>query len=500
MLKSNQNNSQLFPRNNSSRMILILIVGIILGVIIIFFSPMIALLAIGAIAGVVLIYYRPEFAILGILFSTAGFIFESDFPLIPIGIGSLHIPDILMLLSLAIIMIKALVDRSFKLFITPLSLWVLVFLGLLLFSTVIGAAYDRTSLTLGIREYRVHSYYLLLFCITNLVQKKKQLHTLFEGIIWLATAVSIAMILQFSLGVTLPFLPERVETLQTGETVFDNIARIIPPGQSTIVVALILLICILVINSSTKNKWLYLAQTALIGFAVIITFTRSFWVQVGLAVIILALIAKKHEKKILFQYGLAVFGFLLLFIAVSFAFPNTKYSNLANATIDRVLTLFKPDTLEEHSLEWRYIENSYVIEKFSEHPIIGLGLGAKYRSIDERIDYEMEYWDARYYIHNAHFWILLKGGALSYACLLIISGLFLYRGFKYGIKIEDNEKRAWVISNTLIYVGILIGAILNPMFNQWYWTPFIGILFGTNELIIQTQFNTSQNKEPNVTE
>jgi hypothetical protein len=35
----------------------------------------------------------------------------------------------------------------------------------------------------------------------------------------------------------------------------------------------------------------------------------------------------------------------------------------------------------------------------------------------------------------------------------------------------------------LTYLGVIVGSIVNPMFMQWYWTPIIGIMMGTNEVI-----------------
>jgi O-antigen ligase len=395
-----------------------------------------------------------------------------------------------MLATLGLVFIHLLVDKNFQFVKSPLNGWVIAFLGLLLLSTAAGILYGRTEYSRGIREFRFLSYFLLFFSITTLINRKRQLKFLMESIIWLATIVALAMSLQFALGVSLPFLPERVEALRTGETIYTDITRILPPGQSIIVSALIFLICALIINPNKKNKWINLLQTALIGFSVLITFTRSFWVQVGLAIVILAVITRRKEKQQLVRYGILAIVVGAVLIIISYVNPGNRFSRLTIATIDRLATLFEVDTLAEDSLEWRTVENSYVWDQVKEHPLLGLGLGAKYRPWDERIDYEERTWfDARFYIHNSHYWILLKGGALSYLCLMILSGIFLYRGFKYWQLIEDEEMRGWVLGCTLVYCGILVGAIFNPIYNQWYWTPLIGIMLGVNEAVIHKQLD-----------
>ncbi len=461
--------------NQRTIIISAVILGLLIGITSVVFSPLIALAGVSIIFGIVLFFYRPEISLLAILFITSGIIYESDLPLLPIGIGSLHIPDILLLGVLVILVFKALVEPDFKLISSPMNWWVVFYLGFLLLSTLIAALYNQVDFHEGIREFRVLSYYLAFFIVINLVQRKKQLRWLIDGIIWLATLVAFAMSLQFLLGISLPFLPDRVEALRTGETVYTDITRILPPGQSVIVTALILLICQLIVNPKAKNKVILLLQCAMIGFAVIITFTRSFWVQVALAVFVLAVVARKAERRRLINYALLVLLALAVLLILSYSNPSARYAQLTLATVERLGTLFEVDTLSEDSLEWRSVENSYVWPQVQKHPLLGLGLGAKYRTWDHRIDYEERTWfDARYYIHNAHFWILLKGGIASYGCLVVMSFIFLYRGFKYWYKVQDAEMRYWVLGFTLVYLGVVIGAIYNPIFTQWYWTPLIG--------------------------
>ena len=138
----------------------------------------------------------------------------------------------------------------------------------------------------------------------------------------------------------------------------------------------------------------------------------------------------------------------------------------------------KIETANESSLQWRYAENSYVLPQVISHPILGIGFGARYRSFDPRLDFDLSEVDLRSYIHNAHFWIVMKAGPLGYLCFMWLSIMFLFRGFKYFRLITDCKMRGYVLGFTLTYLGALIGAILNPIFLQWYWTPLIGIMMG----------------------
>ena len=119
------------------------------------------------------------------------------------------------------------------------------------------------------------------------------------------------------------------------------------------------------------------------------------------------------------------------------------------------------------------------------HPLTGLGLGAKYRPFDSRIDYREEEWDARGFIHNGHLAVLLSTGLPGYLCLMWLSLAFLVRGFRYWQRIPSSETRGAVLGFTLAYVGVLIGAIVNSMFTYWTWTPVIGIMMGINEVALR---------------
>ena len=71
--------------------------GLLLGILSLRFSPLFVL---GTLTAIVLLYAtrnRPEIGLLGILIFTSTIIFENRLPLISIGVGSLHIPDLLLL-------------------------------------------------------------------------------------------------------------------------------------------------------------------------------------------------------------------------------------------------------------------------------------------------------------------------------------------------------------------------------------------------------------------
>ena len=91
---------------------------------------------------------RPDVALLGILIATSSIIFENRLPLIPIGIGSLHIPDFILLELLAVIIVRGLVASDFKIIRTSLDWPLLAFYVVALFSTFMAISQSSLALSL----------------------------------------------------------------------------------------------------------------------------------------------------------------------------------------------------------------------------------------------------------------------------------------------------------------------------------------------------------------
>ena len=466
-----------------------LLIGILSGL----FSPLWVLAGIAALAFFFVLIKRPEIALLGILIATSSIIFEDQLPLLSIGIGSLHISDILLLGSLGLIALRRLIEPKFRIVRTPLDWPLLAFLGLALLSTAVAINNSSLNFNLGLREYRVVSYYLTFFVVTNLLREEKQLRFLVRGIFTIATIVAAAMVAQSIIGRSLPFLPGRIETLQTQGVAYADITRILPPGQSIVLVAFITITIVLVFDRTRQINILFLLQWGLLGLAVLVSFTRSFWVQAGLAILILAWVAKGRQWRRLAGLGLVVLLLVTITLLLAFDQPDSRLARLLSASAERLATLGRGETLNEGSLLWRYIENESALPQILSHPLLGLGLGARYRPYEPRIDIMAWNWDARRYIHNAHFWIMMKAGLLAYICFLWLSATFLIRSFKRWRFISNPQLKAHVLSFALTYLGVLIGAIVNPIFLQWYWTPLIGLMMGYNEVVIRKTIRESLN-------
>jgi len=457
--------------------------GLLLGVASLWFSPLWTLIALAGAGLAFASLKRPEIALLGILIATSSIVFEDRLPLIPIGIGSLHIPDVFLLASLGLIILRWLVEPDFKIVRTPLDCPLLIFYGVALLSTLRAIFQSSVEAQTGVRAIRIVSYYLTFFIVTNLVRQDRQRRFLLRGLFFLANIVAVAMVIQFLLGKSVPVLPGRVETLLTQGTRYGGITRILPPGQSLILVAFIVTSVTLILDRFRPIDMLRILQWSLLGLALVLTFSRASWMGTTLALFLLAYLLRRQGGQRLVGLGLVVTFLAAMILLVVLARPESQVARLASSSIERLSTVMGGKLFMDSSFRWRYAEYEYALPQVVSHPLLGLGLGARYRPFDARLDYE--FFDGRAYVHNGHLWVLLKTGLLGYGGLLWLSLAFLIRGFKYWRGVPDPTVGGVILGFTLTYSTVLIAAVVSPVFREWFWTPVIGLMMGLNEVILR---------------
>lgn len=459
-------------------------VGLVLSFFSLWFSALQVLLGLTAIFLGIAILKRPELMLLAMISLSSTIVAEGKVPVISIGPGRLYITDIFLFGLFGLIILRSLAEPDFKLIHTPLDWPLLAFYGVALLATISRILTSALTVSLAIPEIRIVTYYLTFFVVTNLIREKRQIHLLFQGLLLLGVGVAVAMIIQFFLGSQVQILSGRVETLATEGRKYSDITRIIPPGESLILAGFIAITVILVLDQWKLISILRFLQWALLGVAVILTFNRNFWVGVGLIMLLLVYLVRSADRQRLFKWilvGLCAGALSVLLIATQ---PQTRATHLMNATLQRLESLVNSQTYEDNqfsTLRWRDFEYHYAWPQIIAHPILGLGLGARYRPFVPNIDYEK--FDGRGFTHNAHLWVLLKTGIVGYLCLIWLSLTFLQRAFKYWRYIPDRVLQGMVLGFMLTYLGVALGSLVDPMLMEWFWTPVIGIMMGVNEVI-----------------
>jgi O-antigen ligase len=460
------------------------VIGLLMGLAILWLSPVWTLVGLIGVILIIVSFKRPELIFLGYLIVRSTIIDENILPRLSIGVGRLVFTDLFLLYLFAIVLIRLLAEPNFKIIHTVLDLPILAFVGIALLSSLLAILQSRVTIYDSLGDIRITISYLLFFPVVYLIRGDQQLQVIFKGIIILAGIVALTMIAQFIFGESIHILPGRVETLGTEGVSFMGVTRIIPPGESLVFVAFITLTVLIAVDKlQWKNIWIVLLW-GLSGVGVVLTFKRNLWIAVLISMFLLALLSwGKVRLKM-------VVGILLVFTVATFVFlpflsqPGSEIYKLAIGAIDRIASLGNPQTYEDpnSSLRWRDFETQYALPQIISHPILGLGLGARYRPFVPGKDSLLN--NLQRFIHNGHLGIMVKSGLPAYLFFLAFSLISIIRGFKFWRLITDRQSKAILLGFSLSYLGILIGSIVSAMIVKTAWTPIIGIMFGINEVVI----------------
>jgi len=254
-----------------NQLIVVCGVGLLMGITSLRILPYMLAVGIAGVIYVIVAWLRPEFAILSILVLTSTIIDMNALPSISIGVGHILISDILLFVLIGIIFLRSMVDTKSYFVHTPLDIALLAFYITAVLSTAIAIFNSSLTFNQSLGELRIVNYYLVFFLVTNLVRNDKQLHRLLSGIIFLAILVALAMIAQYALGAAVPILPGRVETLDTAGTTSYGVTRVLPPGQSLVMLGFVSLAVQMLFHKTSSRFIIYLVQLGIVGLAVLLT-------------------------------------------------------------------------------------------------------------------------------------------------------------------------------------------------------------------------------------
>lgn len=480
------------PDNSSFQLLVASSCGLIVGISSLWISPLWIIVGVIGLVGAMTALKRPELMPLGYLFIRATIFAPNQNPGVSLGFGKVYLTDFFLFGALGLVVLRWIVESKFKILRTPLDWPLILFFALALISAGNAILAGRLPFKLTLEELRILASYLFFFAVTNLIQDRKQIMFLVHGILLLATFAAIAMIVQYGVGNRIPILPGRVESLNTEGQSMAGITRILAPGQSLVMFAFVVLAILMLLEPFRPiHVWLF-AQWLLSSVALIMTFNRNFWVAGALALIMAAYLITEKERQRLIAWGgvVALLAFVLVVMVSNL--PQSKASQLLEASAGRLLSLANSNTFEapDSSLRWRDFEYYYSTRQVAAHPLFGVGPGADYRPTIPGMD--RPGFDGRDYTHNGHMWIMAKNGIPCYLFLMWSSLLFMWRGLMYWRSVQDPSLRACVLSMPLVHIGVLLGSIVNPMLMQEYWTPLIGLMMGFSEVILHKYGTTSQ--------
>ena len=466
-----------------------LLVGILIGFYAILLPFPLSLLGIAGLFVVYASLVKPEVGVLIIVVLVSSIIFEESLPLIPIGVGSLQVSDLLLVALLGKIIFNMIV-KAVPMVKSPLNRPLLLFFGTALVSAVLAVTRFGVDFTMVIRNVRGLTYYLLFFVITAHIRSKSQLRFMIKALSGIAVFVALAMLAQAVVGDAVQLMPGRIEQAGTFNSSYE-VLRILPPGQTMVYVFLIVTCCMLVIGNRPllfRSPSMYAAL--LLGTGVLLTYNRVYWVAIILAALVLALLVSRRERKNLLSLVTLLFG-VMVATSVAFATLGGKYSETASSIQERFTSLFAGKELAESSpLEDRFLENRYALRTIVQHPILGVGLGNRYRpAIYGEED------NITYYVHNGYLWLMKDMGPAGPLFFLWFFLGYIVRGIKHIRLIRDDYFRGAAAGFVLAAIGVLPMTFFNPLPMQWFSITVIAIMMGLTEGIIRNN-SIDLNEQP----
>ena len=454
----------------------------------IFFPAQYSILAaVGALA-LAITAARPEIGILMITILISSIVFTEELPLIPIGIGSIHISDILLTFMLAMIIYKRLFNSKFKLVATPLDLPLGIFILASITSAFISIVIYGNDFNEVIRILRFITYYLLFFVVTNLIREKKQVDFLVKSLLFIAVIVSMAMLLQAVLGESVKITPGRVETATTFEQAYKA-TRVLPPGRLLVFVLLISAICSVI---STHLKPLYRSGyfylTMIFGVGVVLTYNRSYWLAafICLGILFLRISGEGRIRMVYMTASITVVSVILFLCLASFGLIiEGNLSSISN----RFSSLFSAKELgKSTSVKFRIMENEYAFQQIVKHPIIGIGLHNDYRppGIYGRDD------SLTRYIHNSYLYILTDIGLIGLMSYLWFYFGFIIRNIRRCASIEDHKLKYMIEGFAVAAIGTLFIAVVDSMFLEWFSVVTLSTIAGLSEVAVTLNDDINQ--------
>jgi len=149
---------------------------------------------IGGLAFVLLTMRWPEFGILCLVGLLSGLIRLSWLPLLHLGPGSLHISDVMLLLLLGLVFLRATTLPGFGLSGSPLMVPLFLFIGAFLLSAVNAILIHGVNANFVLRTLRVLVIWTVFIPTLQLVRDEQALRRLLIGL-WVLTGVLLIGIL-----------------------------------------------------------------------------------------------------------------------------------------------------------------------------------------------------------------------------------------------------------------------------------------------------------------
>lgn len=450
-----------FPNLMTNKVLQVLLMiagGIGSGLVVIFSTYFVdnAKLIIGVIGGVAFVLVTmkwPEYGVLSFVALLSGLVYLGALPALSLGPITFQISDLMLLLLIALVVLRATNYPGFYLIRSPLILPLLLFIAAFLLSAAIGILINGVNFNTALRTVRVLILWTIFFPTLQLVRSERALRNLITGLQVLAVILVAGVLLSNRLS---PLL--YVEKAYMGEGFF----RIYYAGDMVLYAMIPITVASLATIKKGKQIW-RIGFLGLLLYWLFKTYFRQYWLTLLVVCTLLMFFLRGWERLRLIKRFAPVAFAIMLILAVLLVTQPSQVLKIAQPLTDRLETLGQ-NPLKEGSLQWRVIESRYAINKIVQYPILGIGLGNRYRPpMESESDTNSFGWTS-IYIENGYLYIALMMGLVGLIPFLWLCTTFLLRIFQNHREIRDDGLRAVYLGIGAAFLGMMACNIATPTF------------------------------------
>jgi O-antigen ligase len=231
----------------------------------------------------------------------------------------------------------------------------------------------------------------------------------------LALTIAMGVMFQSFTGYEIFEKGQPLRDLYTLNSSMGGVLRSETPGQFLIAGALVYLLAAF---AKRQLQWTFFHAilAAILAGGLLVGFGRGLWMSVILGWFLLFFFSKKSN----FIRISALISVSALLLIVSAIFLKPDY---VNAVANRFFSVGK-ELQGGSSFGRRIEENQYALQKFIESPVLGVGLGGRYKPPGaESLVWE----DESRYIHNAYVRIATKTGLFGLLSVIFLVLIFWWR-------------------------------------------------------------------------
>lgn len=192
---------------------------------------------------------------------------------------------------------------------------------------------------------------------------------------------------------------------------------------------------------------------------VIIGQSRAVWVSFLLGVVVIFFFVERRQ-----QIQLAVISFvgLVSILAVGYFFFEETFRLIAAGLVDRFFSLMDAAT-EDVSLINRFVEMGAAWESIQQNPIVGHGLGVKYKYYSLVFEFTRE----SSYVHNGYVGVLYRHGLLGFCMLGTFYVGSIWHSFRTVRRLKGGDlyRLVGVAAMAFLIAEALVANAANPFTN-----------------------------------